>query len=165
MFRPSFLWPSTVYGLIPTTFPSTFLPFSPSPSTRGRMRRIVSFSRGLINTIPVIVLSSSWREFLDCPRSWKGGENRFQIIFPPWFFSFSFPPSPNVLERTKKMGGRISRIFFENRERERRILIILQFLKDFLFRRIATARLFFYLLEENFHRSYRFNLTETRDSN
>lgn len=118
MFRPSFLWPSTVYGLIPTTFPSTFLPLSPSPSTRGRMRRIVSFSRGLINTIPVIVLSSSWREFLDCPRSWKGGENRFQIIFPPLVLFFFLSP-PNVLERTKKMGGRISRIFFENRERER----------------------------------------------
>lgn len=125
--RPSFLWPSTVYGLIPTnvSFVSLLFLLSLLPC---RMRRIVSFTRGLINTIPVIVLSSSWREFFRLP-SIVGKEGGIgSRLFSPSLFSFPLS-LPNVLEWTKKMGRRILRIFFfsESRERETK-----NFLQSFL---------------------------------
>lgn len=117
--RPSFLWPSTVYGLIPTnvSFVSLLFLLSLLPC---RMRRLVSFTRGLINTIPVIVLSSSWREFFRLPSIVGKGEGGIgSRLFSPSLFSFPLS-LPNVLEWTKKMGRRILRIFFfsESRERE-----------------------------------------------
>ena len=125
--RPSFLWPSTVYGLIPTnvSFVSLLFLLSLLPC---RMRRIVSFTRGLINTIPVIVLSSSWREFFRLPSIVGKGEGGIgSRLFSPSLFSFPLS-LPNVLEWTKKMG-RILRIFFfpESRERETK-----NFLQSFL---------------------------------